>query len=136
MMKRYIRIICALALVTLVWSGCTKKFPVDGNGLLITDRTECYVSNFDLVGTTFISVISGSPVIDTVAQTINATVFFGTDLKNVYPQFSLPSGCILTPAITGKTDFSDTTHPRQYTVVSGNRKVKKTYTVFISMQHP
>ena len=135
-MKRYIKITCALALTALVWSGCSTKFPVDGNGILITDRTECYVSNFDLLGSTFISVISGSPVIDTVAQTVNATVYYGTDLKNLYPQFSLPTACILTPAITGKTDFSDTTHPRQYTVVSGNRKVKKTYTVYISVQKP
>ena len=135
-MKRYIRISCALALATLIWSGCTKKFPVEGDGLLITNRTECYVSNFDLLGSTFVSVISGDPVIDTVAQTVQATVFYGTDLKNLYPQFSLPTDCILTPAITGKTDFSDTTNPRKYTVVSGNRKVKKTYTVFISMQHP
>lgn len=135
-MKRYIQLACVLALASLVWTGCAKKFPVDGNGLLITTRTECYVSNFDLLGSTFISVLSGSPVIDTVAQTVNATVFYGTDLKNLYPQFSLPTDCILTPAITGKTDFSDTTHPRQYTVVSGNRKVKKTYTVYISVQQP
>lgn len=135
-MKRYIKISCALALSALIWSGCSKKFPVDSNGLLITDRTECYVSNFDLLGSTQISVIQGSPEIDTVAQTVHATVFYGTDLKNLYPQFSLPTDCLLTPAITGKTDFSDTAHPRQYTVVSGNRKIKKTYTVYISVQQP
>lgn len=134
-MKKYLIISC-IFLAASAWSGCGKRFPVDGNGLLITNRTECYVSNFDLLGTTFVSVLVDDPVIDTTAQTVRAEVFYGTDLKNVYPQFSLATDCILMPAITGKTDFSDTTHPRQYTVVSGNRKVKKTYTVYISMQHP
>lgn len=135
-MKRHIQLIFAGALALLVWTGCAKKFPIDSNGLLITDRTECYVSNFDLLSTTFISVLTGSPDIDTTALTVHATVFYGTDLKNLYPQFSLPTDCILTPAITGKTDLSDTTHPRQWTVVSGNRKIQKTYTVYISVQQP
>jgi hypothetical protein len=121
-MKKYLIVSC-IFLAASAWSGCTKRFPVDGNGLLITNRTECYVSNFDLLGTTFVSVLVDDPVIDTTAQTVRAQVFYGTDLKHVYPQFSLATDCILTPAITGKTDFSDTTHPRQYTVVSGNRKV-------------
>lgn len=125
-----------MALSACTWEGCKKSYPIDGNGLLITTRTECYVSNFDLLGSTFISVLVADPVIDTTAQTVNAQVFYGTDLKNLYPQFSLATDCILTPKITGKTDFSDTLHPKQYTVVSGNRKIKKIYTVYISVQHP
>jgi hypothetical protein len=135
-MKRYLIAASILLATAAFWTGCTKRFPVDGNGLLITNRTQCYVSNFDLLGSTFISVLVNDPVIDTTALTVRAEVFYGTDLKNVYPQFTLATDCMLTPPVTGKTDFSDTTHPRQYTVVSGNRKIKKTYTVYISMQHP
>lgn len=135
-MKRYFIIVGILFMLIPAWTGCKKRFPVDSNGLLITTRTECYVSNFDLLGSTFISVVVGNPVIDTTAQTIHAEVSYGADLKNLWPQFSLAPDCILTPPITGRTDFSDTTHPRQWTVVSGNRKINKTYTVYISVQQP
>jgi hypothetical protein len=74
------------------------------------------------------------PIIDTVAQTINVTVNFGTDLKNLYPQFTLATDCKLDPKITGKVDFSDLATPKTYTVVSGNRKVRKPYTVIVKVQ--
>jgi hypothetical protein len=63
-------------------------------------------------------------------------VFYGTDLTNLYPQFSLVTDAKLDPKIVGKVDFSDLSNPKQYTVVSGNRKVRKTYTVNITMQTP
>lgn len=135
MNKQRIKILLLLLPPALFWLSCTKSFPVDEDGLLITTRTECYVSNFDLLGEDFVTVLTGSPKIDTVAGTIQATVFFGTDLKNLYPQFSLASDCKLDPKITGKVDFSDTTRQRVYTVVSGNRKIRKPYTVFITVQH-
>jgi hypothetical protein len=135
-MKRTIKITFFVVLATLAWAGCSKRYPIDGDGLLITTRTECYVSNFDLLGSDFISVVNGSPVIDTTALTVHAEVFFGTDLHNLYPQFSLAQDCKLEPKITGAVDFSDTTHPRQYSVISGNRKIKKTYTIYISVQQP
>jgi hypothetical protein len=128
-MKKYLAII----LISLL--GCKKDdFPVDEDGLLITTRAECYVSNFELLGADFQTVRTKNPVIDTVACTIKVQVFYGTDLKNVYPQFTLVTDAKLNPKITGKTDFSDTTHPRVYTVISGNRKVKKPYTVYITVQ--
>ena len=37
-----------------------------------------------------------SAVIDTTAQTVNVTVQFGSDLKNLYPQFSLAQDCPMT----------------------------------------
>ena len=61
---------------------------------------------------------------------------FGTDLRNIYPQFSLATDAKLDPKIVGKVDFSDLEHPKQYTVISGNRKVRKTYTVLITVQQP
>lgn len=114
--------------------ACKKELPVDEDGLLITTRAECFVSNFELLGTDFVTVRNGVPIIDTVAQTINVTVNFGTDLKNLYPQFTLATDCKLDPKITGKVDFSDLANPKTYTVVSGNRKVRKAYTVIVKVQ--
>jgi hypothetical protein len=133
-MKKYIKIIVICLLVPLVWAGCKKDFPIDEDGLLITQRGECYVSNFELLGSDFQTVRTKNAVIDTTAQTINVEVFFGTDLKNLYPQFSLVTDAKLDPKIVGKVDFSDLSNPKTYTVISGNRKVKKPYTVIITVQ--
>lgn len=133
-MKKYSTLIWASLLLAFVMQGCKKDFPVDEDGLLITTRAECYVSNFELLGSDFVTVRSKTAVIDTTAQTIRAEVLFGTDLKNLYPQFSLVTDAKLDPKITGKIDFSDTTHPKTYTVISGNRQIKKPYTVYITVQ--
>ena len=130
-MKTYI---ITIAVSLLALAGCKKDYPVDEDGLLITTRAECYVSNFELLGTDFVTVRNGDAVIDTVAQTINVEVLYGTDLKNLYPQFTLVTDAKLDPKITGKVDFSDLDHPKIYTVVSGNRKVRKPYTVYITVQ--
>lgn len=131
-MKEYMKIMLFF-FIPLAWVGCSKNFPVDEDGLLITDRAQCYVSNFDLLGTDHQSVRVGNPVIDTIAQEIRVNVQFGTDLKNLYPQFSLVTDAKLDPKIVGKVDFSDLNNPKTYTVVSGNRKVRKLYTVFITV---
>jgi hypothetical protein len=129
-MKRYIIIACVLLGVV----ACKKDFPIDDDNLLITTRQECYVSSFELLGSDHITVINKTAVIDTTAQTISATVVFGTDLKNLYPQFTLAQDCKLDPKITGKTDFSDLANPKEYTVVSGDRQIRKTYKVLITVQ--
>ena len=133
-MKKYLISILMLFLVTFSWIRCAKNFPVDEDGLLITTRAQCYVSNFELLGADFQTVRTTSAVIDTTAQTINTIVLYGTDLKNLYPQFSLVTDAKLDPKITGKVDFSDLANPKKYTVISGNRQVKKTYTVYITVQ--
>jgi len=133
-MKKYFVTILALFLVTFTWVRCAKNLPVDSDGLLITTRAQCYVSNFELLGADFQTVRTAAAVIDTTAQTINAVVMYGTDLKNLYPQFSLVSDAKLDPKITGKVDFSDLANPKKWTVVAGNRIVKKTYTVYITVQ--
>lgn len=132
-MKTYCRNILFILLIALLWSGCTEN-PVDEDGLLITGREECYVSNFDLLGTDRLSVRIGNAEIDDEDCTIKVVVAYGTDLRNLYPQFSLVTDAKLEPKITGITDFSDLDNPKKYTVVSGNRKVRKTYTVFVSVQ--
>lgn len=134
-MKKILKISFALILVLFTGTQCSKDFPIDEDGLLITQRAECYVSNFDLLGVDFQTVKTLNPVvIDTTAQTIKVEVFYGTDLKNLYPQFSLVTDAKLDPKIIGKVDFSDLTNPKQWTVISGNRKVKKTYTVYVTVQ--
>ena len=133
-MKKYIRITFGLALMAWVALSCSDDFPVDEDGLLITGRGQCYVSNFELLGSDFQTVRSKAPVIDTVAQTIDVEVFFGTDLTNVYPQFSLVTDAKLDPKVPGKMDLSDVSNPTQWTVISGNRKVRKTYTLNITVQ--
>jgi hypothetical protein len=87
-----------------------------------------------MLGTDYVSVRSGTATVDTTALTINCKVLFGTDLTHLYPQFTLAQDCKLTPKITGFVDFSDTTHPKQWTVISGNRQIRRTYSVVITMQ--
>lgn len=134
-MKKYQYLIIPVVMIALIfsWVSCSDD-PIDEDGLLITERAECYVSNFELLGTDFQTVRTQSAVIDTTAQTIEVEVFFGTDLKNLYPQFSLVTDAKLDPKITGKVDFSDLANPKKWTVVSGNREVRKTYTVYVTVQ--
>src|SRR3954467_3534782 len=96
-----------LFLLAIAFISCKKDRPVDEDGLLITSRAECYVSNFELLGSDFQTVRTKNAVIDTVACTVDVTVFYGTDLTNLYPQFTLVSDAKLDPKITGKVDFSD-----------------------------
>ena len=132
--KRNITIALAALMAVCAWAACKKSTPVDANGLLITTRRECSVSSFELLGTDFVTVRVGTAVIDTTAQTVKVTVAFGTDLKNLYPQFTLTQDCILDPKITGLTDFSNLASPRKWTVISGDRQIKKAYSVIITVQ--
>jgi hypothetical protein len=133
-MNKYIKSAMIVLLATSVWTACKKDTPVDEDGLLITARKECFISSLELLGSDYVSVRVGAAVIDTTAQTVNVKVQFGVDLKHIFPQFRLAQDCKLTPKVTGFVDFSDTLHPKQWTVISGNRQIKKTYTVTISQQ--
>ena len=132
MKKIFSLILISLALLTTA-TACYDN-PVDDDGLLITDRDECYVSNFDLTGTDHLTVRVGDAIIDNEACTIHVTVAYGTDLRHLYPKFSLVTDAKLEPNIEGLTDFSDLDNPRKYTVVSGSRRVRKTYTVYVTVQ--
>jgi len=133
-MKKHIKITLSILLLAITWAACNKDYPVDEDGLLITTRAECYVSSFELLGTDFVTVRTKAAVVDTVAQTVQVEVKFGTDLKNLYPQFSLVTDAKLDPKIVGKVDFSDLANPKTYTVISGNRQVKKPYKVILTVQ--
>ena len=134
-MKKIFSILFYGMAVMLFSTACSDN-PIDEDGLLITDRDECYVSNFDLAGTDHLTVKVGDVIIDNDACTINITVAYGTDLQHLYPKFSLVTDAKLEPKITGITDFSDLANPRQYTVISGSRRVRKTYTIYITVQEP
>ena len=139
--KKCYYILSMLLIITVVYfgKGCSHDYPIDNDGLLITGRWQCYVneSGFDLLGVDHRTVLIGNTppnlLIDTTLLTINALVHFGTDLKNLYPMFSLVTDATLEPKVTGLTDFS---FPREYTVISGNRKVRKTYTVTVTILKP
>ena len=133
-MAKYFKITLSILMISAIIISCKKDNVVDEDGLLITFRQECFVSNFELLGADFVSVRSKTAVIDTVAQTIDVEVLFGTDLKNVYPQFSLATDCKLDPKISGRTDLSNLASPKVYTVVSGNRKIRKAYNLNIKFQ--
>ena len=133
-MKKHIKITLSILLLAITWAACNKDYPVDEDGLLITTRAECYVSSFELLGTDFVTVRTKAAVVDTVAQTVQVEVKFGTDLKNLYPQFSLVTDAKLDPKIVGKVDLSDLSNPKSYTVVSGNRLVRKPYKLIIKFQ--
>jgi len=133
-MAKYFKITLSILMISAIIISCKKDSVVDEDGLLITFRQECFVSNFELLGADFVSVRSKTAVIDTLAQTIDVEVLFGTDLKNVYPQFSLATDCKLDPKVTGKTDLSNLANPKVYTVVSGNRKIRKAYKLNIKFQ--
>lgn len=133
-MKKNITISLIVLLAVCTWAACSKSIPVDEDGLLITTRKDCYVSSFELLGTDYVTVRSGAAIVDTTALTVNVKVLFGTDLKHLYPQFTLAQDCKLSPKITGFVDFSDTLNPKKWTVISGDRKVQKTYSVVVSVQ--
>lgn len=130
---KYFRIMLMLILLVTTFTAC-KKYPIDEDDLLITTRKECYVSNFELLGSDYVTVRTKTAEIDTVAQTIAVEVKYGTDLKNLYPQFSLAQDCKLDPKITGWTDFSNLANPKKYTVISGDRTIRKKYTINITVK--
>lgn len=134
LMKSKVNILVMALFIIIFGTSCFEDYPIDEDGLLITDRAECFVSNFELLDVDHQTVRSTPPVIDTVAQTIDVEVFWGTNLTQVWPRFSLVTDAKLEPKITGWEDFSDLNNPRQWTVISGNREIRKTYTVNITVQ--
>ncbi|MCF8381340.1 MAG: hypothetical protein K9H49_17335 [Bacteroidales bacterium] len=108
------------------------EYPIDDDGLLITTQEKCYIGSIYLYGTDNIDcLIQDSTLIDTINLTVNGLVKFGTNLKYLKPAASLSIDSKITPAMGVWTDFS---LPRNYTVISGNRKVIKEYTITIRVE--
>jgi hypothetical protein len=112
----------------------------DGYEMLITDRNDAYIATFRILGTdnfTMLATLGIGTGIDTAAHTITGTVKYGTDLTKLKPYCSLSPESVIEPVAGSPklgtwVDF--TQGPFQYTVMSGSRKVKKTYTVTITAQ--
>ncbi len=120
---------CLLTLAGLLSCG---NEPVDESGLLVTGRSQCYMTFFDLLGSDHRTVlVSGQTKVDTTALTVTAVARFGTNMQRVKPYCSLVTDAIVEPNMGVWTDF---TQAQKYTVVSGNRQVRKTYTVTVTLQ--
>ena len=122
--------ILTLVIVCLLSQSCN-DYPVDDNGLLVTDSEECYISSLILRGPDDRDVLISGVTIDDENNTITGIAKFGTNIKKLKRECDTAKDCIVTPTMGVWTDFSQ---PRQYTVISGNRQVKKTYTVTITLQ--
>lgn len=111
-------------------------YPIDDNGLLITEKQKCYMSSFYLVGTDNQSVLVKDPtvgngLIDTVACTVTAVAKFGTNLTKVKPYCGVTDDITVEPGMGKWLDFSA---PREYTLVSGDRTIRKKYTITVTVQ--
>lgn len=133
-MKKLIKFTAILLLFLAGTTGCF-EYPVDDDGLLINNDPACYVLDFDLIDTDQKTIRASVPIIDTISCTIDFFFVYGAVLDNVYPTFSLKDNCKLSPKITGRMNLSDL-QPRQWTVISGNRKVHKVYTVYFHEEQP
>lgn len=98
------QILICLSLVLIL--GSCNDFPIDEDGLLVTTRAECYVSNFELLDTDLQTIRVGNAYIDTTAQVAIAYVKYGSPLNNLWPQITLCEDAKLSPKITDRTDFS------------------------------
>ena len=124
-------IIAGLLTVIALFNSCT-EFPMDEDDMLITTQTRCYIGSFFLYGPDHIDcLIQDSTLIDTVNLTITGMAKFGTNLKYIKPVASLSLDSKIEPAMGVWTDF---TIPRTYTVISGNRQIRKEYTISIRLQ--
>ena len=110
------------------------EYPIDENGLLITTRRECAMTSFELLGADHRTVFVGKAEVDTVAQTVTGLVKYGTNLAKLKPSCGHSTDAIITPAMGMWTDFSDLANPREYTVVSGDRQIRKTYKIILTLQ--
>jgi hypothetical protein len=124
-----------LLFVAVAFYSCSDR-PIDENGLLISEKSACYMSSFNLVGTDNQTVLMTVPtvanaMVDTVKCEVNAVAKFGTNLKKVKPYCGLTEDIICEPGMGAWEDF---TSPKKYTLVSGNRKIRKEYTINITIQ--
>lgn len=130
-MKKSIFFVCLAALMMAGLLSCSED-PIDESGLLITQRSQCFVTFFDLLGSDHRTVlVAGQTIIDTTALTVTAVARFGTNMTRVKPYCSVVTDAIVEPNMGIWTDF---TQAQKYTVVSGNRQVRKPYTITVTVQ--
>jgi len=133
-MKKYV---LAIAICIITTALSCRKYPIDDNGLLITDNTICYMSSFNLLGSDNQTVLVTQPtfangLIDTIKCTVTAVAKFGTNITKVKPYASLGANDMLVEPFMGV--WMDFTQSQTYTLVSGNRNIRKPYTITITVQ--
>jgi hypothetical protein len=115
--------------------GCSEK-----EELLITDSEESYISRVQVIGIDNYTIVGNATIgngIDTVGLTVVVTVDYGVDLRKLKPMCSLSPESIMrpeegAPPMGSWIDF--TQGPYKYTVISGNRKIRNTYTISVVSQ--
>ena len=135
-MKKYLLATITAFCIITTFLSC-RKYPVDDNGLLITENTICYMSSFNLLGSDNQTVLVTQPtfangLIDTVNLTVTAVAKFGTNITKVKPYCSLGANDMLVEPFMGI--WTDFTKPQTYTLVSGTRTIRKLYTINITVQ--
>lgn len=125
-----------IAILSMALLSSCEDYPIDANGLLITDKQTCYMSSFNLVGTDNQDVLVAQPtvgngLIDTITCTVTAVAKYGTNLRKVKPYCGVTDDITVTPSMGKWIDF---TQPQTYTLISGDRKVRKTYTITVTIQ--
>src|SRR5690606_41927712 len=99
-MKTIINRFIISSLLLIGVAACSEDLPVDEAGLLITTRQDCYVSNFELLGTDQQTIRVGNSYIDTVAPAAIAYVRFGADLINLWHLVSMAEDAKLSLTIS------------------------------------
>lgn len=158
MKNYYIKFTLLLIFAVVIVDSCD-NYPIDEDGLLISERTDCYVGSLQLLDTDLQTIIVGNAYVDTLKQVIIAYTRFGAPVNNLWPQFSLGSDMKLSPKISSRVDFSSSkmninyeaaefgsnalsekiiadrssfpSGALKYTVISGNRKIRKEYIILI-----
>jgi hypothetical protein len=135
-MKKYFLPIVLIACIMTTVLSC-RKYPIDDNGLLITESQVCYMSSFNLLGSDNQTVLVTQPtftngLIDTVACKVTAVAKFGTNITKVKPYAGLGANDMLVEPFMGV--WTDFTQPQTYTLVSGTRNTRKTYTITVTVQ--
>lgn len=95
------------------------------------------MSSFNLLGSDNQTVLVTPPtvtngLIDTVKGTITAVAKFGTNITKVKPHSSLGANDMLVEPFMGT--WTDFTNPQSYTLISGSRRIRKPYTITITVQ--
>ena len=99
-------IFVAFAMMAVMMTSCFSGYPVDEDGLLITTRTDCYVSNFSVYDQSQMEILTGSAYIDTLEQVVVGYVTYGQAVDYVHPRISLCEDAKLNPKVELWEDFS------------------------------
>lgn len=135
-MKKYMKIAAGAFFVSAAMLGGCKSYPIDEDGLLITDRHVAAMTSFELLGENHQSVKTTNITWDTIdgKSEVKVEVFYGTNLKNLKPSCGTSTDCIVRPVMGVWTDFSNLDNPLKYTIISGDRQVSREYTIIVTVQ--